>query len=242
MTETIDNPTAASLEARAIETEQLTLNFGPSHPATHGTLRVMMQLDGETIVKATPEIGYLHSGFEKLGEHLNYNQYVTVTDRMNYLSPLCNNVAFALSAERLNGVEVPKRAEYIRDLMCELSRIADHLVCIGMMAVDIGAFTVFLYGFREREKIYDLFELATGTRMTTSYTRVGGLSRDIPEGFIGRVRDFLDQLPHTVEDMVNLLNRNRIWLDRTVDPECTIEPAPAEWECQWLENASPHVQ
>jgi len=217
MKDVIENPTASSLEARAIETEQLTLNFGPAHPATHGTLRIMLQLDGETIVKATPEIGYLHSGFEKLGENLNYNQYITVTDRMNYLSPLCNNVAFAVSAERLMGVEAPKRAQYIRDLMSELSRIADHLVSVGMMAVDIGAFTIFLYGFREREKIYDLFEQATGTRMTTSYTRVGGLSRDIPEDFLKNVRDFLDQLPKTIEDMVNLLNRNRIWLDRTQD-------------------------
>ncbi|GAG09243.1 unnamed protein product, partial [marine sediment metagenome] len=134
-----------TLEAKELSTEKLVLNFGPSHPATHGTLRVIMEIDGELVTKVTPEIGFLHCGFEKLGEHLDYNQYITVTDRMNYLSPMCNNIAFVLAAEKLLDLEVPKRAQYIRVLMCELSRIADHLLQIGMQAVDIGAFTVFLY-------------------------------------------------------------------------------------------------
>ncbi|UCH11702.1 MAG: NADH-quinone oxidoreductase subunit D, partial [Fidelibacterota bacterium] len=193
----------------------MVLNMGPSHPATHGTLRVIVELDGEVITKATPEIGFLHCGFEKLGEHLDFNQFVTVTDRMNYISPLCNNVAYALSAEKLLDLEVPKRAQYIRVLMCELSRIADHLVQIGMQSVDIGAFTVFLYGFRLREKIYDLFELVCGARLTTSYTRVGGLMRDLPDGFEPLARDLLERAPATFKEIDGLLTHNRIWLDRT---------------------------
>ncbi|UCD37423.1 MAG: NADH dehydrogenase (quinone) subunit D [Fidelibacterota bacterium] len=204
-----------TLEAKALSTEKMVLNFGPSHPATHGTLRVIVELDGELVTKAVPEIGFLHCGFEKLGEHLDFNQFVTVTDRMNYISPLCNNVAYALSAEKLLDIKVPKRAQYIRVLMCELSRIADHLVQIGMQAVDIGAFTVFLYGFRLREKIYDLFEMVCGARLTTSYTRVGGLMRDLPENSIPVVYDLLDRLPATLKEIDGLLTHNRIWLDRT---------------------------
>ncbi|UCH11740.1 MAG: NADH dehydrogenase (quinone) subunit D [Fidelibacterota bacterium] len=198
-----------------MSTEKMVLNMGPSHPATHGTLRVIVELDGEVITKVTPEIGFLHCGFEKLGEHLDFNQYVTVTDRMNYISPMCNNVAYALAAERLLDIEVPKRAQYIRVLMCELTRIADHLVQIGMQAVDIGAFTVFLYGFRLRERIYDLFELVCGARLTTSYTRVGGLMRDLPDSFEPLARDLLEQAPATFKEIDGLLTHNRIWLDRT---------------------------
>jgi len=204
-----------TLEAKELSTEKMVLNFGPSHPATHGTLRVVMELDGEIVTKVTPEIGYLHSGFEKLGEHLDYNQFVTITDRMNYLSPLCNNVAFVLSAEQLLDLEVPRRAQYIRVIMCELSRIADHMLQIGMQAVDIGAFTVFLYGFRIREKIYDLFEMACGSRLTTSYTRVGGLMRDLPEAFSPAARDLLAEIPNALREIDGLLSHNRIWLDRT---------------------------
>ncbi len=200
---------------KQIETEKMVINFGPSHPATHGTLRIILELDGEMVLKATPEIGYLHSGFEKLGEHLDYNQYITITDRMNYLSPLCNNVAYALSAEKLMDIEVPKRAQYIRVLMCELSRIADHILAVGMQAVDLGAMTVFLYGFRLREDIYDLFEMATGTRLTTSYTRVGGLMRDLPEGFDKAVLQLLPNVVDVVDDIETLLNKNRIWQQRT---------------------------
>jgi NADH dehydrogenase I D subunit len=204
-----------TLEAKALSTEKMVLNLGPSHPATHGTLRVIVELDGEVITKVTPEIGFLHCGFEKLGEHLDFNQYITVTDRMNYISPMCNNVAYALSAEKLLDIEVPRRAQYIRVFMCELTRIADHLVQIGMQAVDIGAFTVFLYGFRLREKIYDLFELVCGARLTTSYTRVGGMMRDLPDGFESLARDLLDRAPATFKEIDGLLTHNRIWLDRT---------------------------
>ena len=198
-----------------LETDRMVLNYGPHHPATHGTLRIIMELEGETVTKVTPEIGFLHSGFEKLGEDLNFNQYITITDRMNYLSPLCNNVAYALAAEKLMDLEVSKRTEYIRVLMCELSRIADHLLNVGMLAVDLGAMTAFLYGFRAREDIYDLFEKATGTRLTTSYTLVGGLMRDIPEGFDKDVLKVLDEVDEVANDIETLLNKNRIWHDRT---------------------------
>ena len=200
---------------KAMKTERMVLNFGPQHPSTHGTLRIAMELEGETIMKGTPEIGYLHSGFEKLGEYLDYNQYITITDRMNYLSPLCNNVAYALAAEKLIGLEVSKRTEYIRVLMCELSRIADHILNVGMLAVDLGAMTAFLYGFKLREDIYDLFELATGTRLTTSYTLVGGLMRDIPEGFDKAVLKVLNDVDEISSDIETLLNKNRIWQNRT---------------------------
>ena len=199
----------------AVKTERMVLNFGPQHPSTHGTLRIAMELEGETVMKGTPEIGYLHSGFEKLGEYLDYNQYITITDRMNYLSPLCNNVAYALAAEKLIGLEVSKRTEYIRVLMCELSRIADHILNVGMLAVDLGAMTAFLYGFKLREDIYDLFELATGTRLTTSYTLVGGLMRDIPEDYDKAVLKVLDEVGAVAKDIETLLNKNRIWQIRT---------------------------
>ena len=198
-----------------MDTERMVLNFGPQHPSTHGTLRIAMELEGETDMKGTPEIGYLHSGFEKLGEYLDYNQYITITDRMNYLSPLCNNVAYALAAEKLIGLEVSKRTEYIRVLMCELSRIADHILNVGMLAVDLGAMTAFLYGFKLREDIYDLFELATGTRLTTSYTLVGGLMRDIPEDYDKAVLKVLDEVGAVAKDIETLLNKNRIWQIRT---------------------------
>ncbi|MEE9465100.1 MAG: NADH dehydrogenase (quinone) subunit D [Candidatus Neomarinimicrobiota bacterium] len=204
-----------TLTAKELSTEKMVLNFGPSHPATHGTLHIHLEVDGEIITRAEPEIGYLHSGFEKLGEHLNYNQYITITDRMNYLSPMCNNVAFALAAEELLGIEVPKRAQYLRVIMCELSRITDHLLAVGMQAVDIGAFTVFLYGFRVRERIYDLFELVCGSRLTTSYTRVGGMMRDVPDDFVPMCRKVLDEIPATLEQIDGMLSHNRIWLGRT---------------------------
>jgi len=200
---------------KKMETERMVLNFGPQHPSTHGTLRIAMELEGETVMKGTPEIGYLHSGFEKLGEYLDYNQYITITDRMNYLSPLCNNVAYALAAEKLIGLKVSKRTEYIRVLMCELSRIADHILNVGMLAVDLGAMTAFLYGFKLREDIYDLFELATGTRLTTSYTLVGGLMRDIPEDYDKAVLKVLDEVGAVAKDIETLLNKNRIWQIRT---------------------------
>lgn len=191
-----------------------TLNFGPQHPATHTTLRLVLKLDGERVVDARPDIGYLHSGFEKIGEHLDFNQYVTVTDRMNYISPLANNVAWHHAVETLLGLEVPKRCQYLRVIVCELARISDHLLCTGAMGLDTGAFTAFLYAFNQREALYDCFETLCGARFTTSYTRVGGLMHDASPLFLEKVRAFLKSCPKAVDDMERLLNRNRIFVDR----------------------------
>ena len=168
------------------------MNFGPQHPATHTTLRLVLKLDGETVVDAMPDIGYLHSGFEKLGEHLDYNQYVTITDRMNYISPMANNVAWHLAVEKLLGIETPPRCQYIRVIVSELSRITDHLLCLGAMGLDTGAFTHFIYAFNPREQIYDIFEALCGARFTNSYTRVGGLMYDASPKAIQMIRDFLE--------------------------------------------------
>ncbi|HJZ60011.1 MAG TPA: NADH-quinone oxidoreductase subunit D, partial [Gemmataceae bacterium] len=192
-----------------------TLNFGPQHPATHTTLRLILTLDGETIVKAVPDIGYLHSGFEKLGEDLDYNQYVTIVDRMNYISPLANEVAWHHTVEKLLGIEITKRCSYIRTILAELARISDHLLCIGAAALDLGALTAFLYAFNEREKIYNIMETASGQRYHPSYTRVGGLMADVTDGWVEQVRDFVRTFPKAHADIVRLLNRNRIFLDRT---------------------------
>ncbi len=201
--------------ADSLDSERMTLNLGPQHPATHGTLRLVLEMEGERIANCVPDIGYLHTGFEKLGENMNYNQYVVVTDRMNYLSPLANNVGYSMAVEKLLGIEVPERAEYIRVILCELSRIADHLVWLGTHALDIGAFTVFLYGFEQRERLYNIFEAVTGARLTTSYTRVGGVMHDVPTDFVKIVTDFTAQFPKAFEDIDTLLTRNRIWIDRT---------------------------
>ena len=195
--------------------DRWTLNFGPQHPATHTTLRLVLELDGETVIACTPHIGYLHSGFEKLGEHLDYNQYVVVTDRMNYISPMANNIAWHHACERLFGIKITPRCKVIRTLIAELSRIQDHLLCVGTAALDLGAFTAFLYGFNEREIIYDLFEEICGARFTTSYTRVGGLMYDIPDGWPQHVKDFLPRLRKALADMESLLTRNRIFVERT---------------------------
>ncbi len=192
-----------------------TLNFGPQHPATHTTLRLVLKLDGERVVDAIPDIGYLHSGFEKIGEHLDYNQYVTVTDRMNYISPMANNVAWHNAVEKLLGIEVTPRCQYIRVIISELARISDHLVAVGAMGLDTGAFTFFLYAFNQREAIYDIFESLCGARFTNSYTRVGGVSQDMTPLVIEKIRKFVLSFPKTMEDMVRLLNRNRIFVDRT---------------------------
>src|SRR5262245_7635152 len=174
---------AATLERRdGTDQDYLwTLNFGPQHPATHTTLRLILTLDGETIVKAVPDIGYLHSGFEKLGEHLDYNQYITITDRMNYISPVMNEIAWHHVVEKLLDIELTPRCQYIRTILAELSRIQDHLLCVGAAALDLGAFTAFLYAFNQREKIYDIMERASGQRFHPSYTRVGGLAHDVDD-------------------------------------------------------------
>ena len=192
-----------------------TLNFGPQHPATHTTLRIILKLDGERVVDAIPDIGYLHSGFEKIGEHLDYNQYVTVTDRMNYISPMSNNVAWHHAVETLMGVEITPRCKYIRTIISELARISDHLLSNGAVGLDVGAFTFFLYGFYQREVIYDIFETLCGARFTNSYTRVGGVSHDMTPLVIEKIRNFVKTFPKTMVDMERLLNRNRIFVDRT---------------------------
>jgi NADH-quinone oxidoreductase subunit D len=193
-----------------------TLNFGPQHPATHTTLRLVLELDGERIVKCTPDIGFLHSGFEKLGEHLNYNQYVVVTDRMNYVSPMANNLAWHHACEKLFGSAVTPRCQAIRTICAELARIQDHLLCLGCMGLDLGAMTAWFYPFNEREPIMDLFEQISGSRFMTSYTRVGGLKEDMPPGWADRVRDFIgNALPPAIVDFERLLLRNRIFIERT---------------------------
>ena len=192
-----------------------TMNFGPQHPATHTTLRLVLELEGERVVDAMPDIGYLHSGFEKLGESLDYNQYVTVTDRMNYCSPVANNVGWHEAVEKLMGIEVPPRCQYLRVIVAELARITDHLVCNAAVGLDTGAFTYFMYAFNPREMVYDIFEALCGARFTTSYTRVGGLVYDASDKAIEMIRHFLREIPKAIRDMERLLNRNRIFVDRT---------------------------
>jgi NADH dehydrogenase I D subunit len=195
--------------------QEMVVNFGPQHPATHGTLRLVLHLEGERVKKVEPEIGFLHTGFEKLGESRTYNQFIVVTDRMNYMSAMCNNVGFAMACEELLGIEVPPRGQYIRTIMYELSRISDHILCCGLQAMDLGAFSVMLWAFIEREKLYDVFELASGGRLTTSYTRVGGLAFDAPDDLVPRVKAFLPRLETLLGEMTGALSHNRIFLDRT---------------------------
>jgi NADH-quinone oxidoreductase subunit D len=195
-----------------------TLNFGPQHPATHTTLRLVLELDGERIVKATPHIGYLHSGFEKLGEHLNYNQYVTIVDRMDYSAPIYNELAWHLATEKLMGIDLTPRCKVLRTIAGELGRIQSHLLCIGAAGLDLGAFTAFLYGFNEREVIYDIVEYMSGQRFHTSWTRVGGLNMDLPDEdvFKRMVKSFIDdKMPKAADDVERLLTKNRIFVDRT---------------------------
>lgn len=205
---------AISMEP-GLHEKEMVLNFGPQHPACHGTLRQVLTLDGERVKKNEPDLGFLHTGFEKLGEYRTYNQYVVVTDRMNYLSAMANNIGFACAVEELLEIEVPPRAQAIRVMMAELSRISDHILGIGLQGMDLGAFTAMLWAFIEREKVYDVFELSSGGRLTTSYTRVGGLSYDLPEEVPHRVRTFLDRLDPLLEDIEGMLSHNRIFLERT---------------------------
>lgn len=205
--------TDAELESK--EDYLWTLNFGPQHPATHTTLRLVLKLDGERVVDAVPDIGFLHSGFEKEGEHLDYNQYVTITDRMNYISPVANNVAWHGAVEKLLGIQITPRCKYIRTIVTELARISDHLLATGAMGLDVGAFTFFLYAFYQREVLYDIFETLSGQRFHPSLTRVGGLAYDFTPLVIEKIRTFIKNFPKTLDDMERLLNRNRIFVDRT---------------------------
>jgi len=196
-------------------TELMTVNMGPSHPATHGVLRLILTLDGERVIRAVPVVGYLHRGMEKISENKTYTQFIPYTDRLDYLAPLSNNVAFALAVEKLLDVAVTARCATIRILVCELSRISAHLLWLGTHAVDLGAITVFMYTFRERETLYDFFEALTGTRLTTSYTRIGGLSRDLPGGFLDQVGRWLDHFAKELDEYETLLTKNTIWVERT---------------------------
>jgi NADH-quinone oxidoreductase subunit D len=195
--------------------DTMTINMGPQHPSTHGVLRLILTLDGETIVKAVPDIGYLHTGIEKTAEGKSYFKSLVLTDRMDYLAPLCNNLGYSLAVEKLLGIDVPERALYARVILAELQRIASHLVWLGSSALDLGAQSVFLYCFREREQILDIFEMCSGVRMMTSYIMPGGLQADLPEGFEQKVRDFLDIFPSRLREYHDLLTNNRLWVDRT---------------------------
>src|SRR5438132_1056179 len=225
-THEIESPDVAARAAQAAQRaeaagdllgEKLIINMGPSHPATHGVLRLVLELDGEIITKCTPEIGYLHRGDEKIAEAMQYNQFVPYTDRLDYLAPLANNVAYALAVEKLMGWEIPPRGKAIRVICCELARISAHLMGFGAMALDLGAMTVFLYTFEEREKIYDLCELLTGARFTTSYTRIGGQIRDLPANFIPQLNAFLESFTSQLDECDRLLTRHRLLADPTSD-------------------------
>ena len=207
MTATIDTVTGAA--------NTMVLNMGPQHPSTHGVLRVVLELNGEIVVKARPVIGYLHTGIEKNMESKTYSQALTMTDRIDYLAPLSNNLCYCLAVEKILGLEIPKRAQYIRVLLTELTRIASHLVSLGTHAIDLGAMTVFLYTFREREEIMKIFEYVSGQRMMTSYFRIGGLALEPPPNWLDRVRRLIDSLPAHVDEYEGLLTNNRIWLGRT---------------------------
>ena len=208
---------SAAVDQAVLDGEKLVLNMGPSHPSTHGVLRIVLELDGEVIVSADPDVGYLHRGDEKIAENMTWHQFIPYTDRLDYLAPLANNVAYSCAVEKLMGYELPERAKVIRVICCELARISSHLVGVGCCAMDVGAMTVFLYTFTEREKIYNLYELLTGARFTTSFTRIGGMARDLPDGFVEGLKLFLEQFPKMIGEVERLLNRNPIFLARMKD-------------------------
>ncbi len=194
--------------------QTMVLNMGPQHPSTHGVLRLVLEIDGETVVSMAPDIGYLHTGIEKTAEAKFYQQVVPLTDRIDYLSPMCNNLCYCLAVEKLLGLEIPERAQTIRVLLNELTRIQSHLVWLGTHAMDIGALTVFLYCFREREELLRLFEAVAGQRMMTSYFRIGGLSMEPPAGWFARVQKFLNMMPSKIAEYEGLLSGNPIWYSR----------------------------
>ncbi len=197
--------------------ERMLINIGPQHPATHGVLRLVVELDGETVVKVIPHIGYLHSSFEKLGEYRHWNQIIPLTDRMDYLAPLIYNCAYAMAVEKLMGIEVTERCKVVRVICMELDRIFSHLLWLGTTAIDVGAFTVFLWTFQERERVYDLHEALTGARITTSATRIGGMMADLPVGWIESLQRFVNEVPRTLDEVETLLTHNQIWIGRNKD-------------------------
>jgi NADH-quinone oxidoreductase subunit D len=192
----------------------MVLNMGPQHPATHGVLRVLLRLDGETVIKCVPELGYLHRGYEKLAENTTYHEFIPHTDRLDYLAPMSNNVGIALAIENALGIEAPPRAQWIRTLICELARVSSHLLAAGATCMDVGALTVFLWTFAEREYMYDLFELICGARFTTSYTRIGGVANDIPDWVLKKIREWAIKFTDQLTACEGLVNRNRIFVDR----------------------------
>jgi NADH-quinone oxidoreductase subunit D len=206
-------------ELQELHGDKMVLNMGPSHPATHGVLRLVLELDGEIVTKAEPDVGYLHRGDEKIAENMTYTQFIQYTDRLDYLAPLANNVAYTLAVEKLLGIhdKLPERCQYIRVICCELARVSSHLLGLGVFAMDVGAMTLFLHTFTEREKIYNLIESLTGARFTTTYTRIGGLSRDLPEGWIDQLKRFLSEVVVAVDELDRMLTRNKIFIDRTKD-------------------------
>ena len=197
------------------EKQYMTINMGPQHPATHGVLRVVLELDGEVIVKATPHIGHLHRGVEKLAESKTYHQVIPLTDRLDYTNGMGNNLAYVLAVEKLLGIDVPKRAQVLRVIMAELQRIAAHLIWLGTHVLDIGAITPIFYTFREREDVLRIFEEVAGGRLTPTYLRIGGVAKDLPEGIEGKIRDFVESFPKRMEEYETLLTQNVIWLNRT---------------------------
>ena len=197
----------------ALENEMI-LNMGPQHPATHGVLRLVLRLDGETVVACVPELGYLHRGYEKLAENMSYYEFIPHTDRLDYISPMANNVAWVLAVEKLAGIEAPPRAQYLRMLIAELARITSHLVAIGSFAMDVGALTIFLWTLREREKVLDIWDMLCGARFTNSYTRIGGVANDIPPEAIAKTKWFIDQFDENLLECEKLVNTNRIFIDR----------------------------
>src|SRR6266849_9344711 len=201
----------------AVHGDQMVINMGPSHPSTHGVLRLVLTLDGEVVKAVQPHLGYLHRGMEKIAETMTYHQFIPYTDRLDYLAPLSHNVAYVLAVEKLMGITVPPRAQVIRVLCCEIARISAHLLWLGTGALDLGASTVLFQSFRERETLYNLLELITGTRLTTSHPRVGGLARDLPPKLIPELKESLRRFPAQVDEYEKLLTRNRIWLKRTQD-------------------------
>jgi NADH-quinone oxidoreductase subunit D len=207
-------PSQFEVANQALDT-QMTLSFGPQHPSTHGVLRLELVLDGETVIKCVPDIGYLHTGMEKLFEYKKYQQGIVITDRMDYLNPLGNNLAYCMAVEKLLGIEIPERAQVIRVMMCELQRLGSHMVWLGTHALDIGAMSVFFYCFRQREKILNLIEAASGERMTPSYFRIGGLMMDLPAGFERRMEQFIRDFPAAHKQFMDLLAGNRIFQNRT---------------------------
>jgi len=209
--------------------DTMTLNMGPQHPSTHGVFRVVLEMDGEMVTSSDPDIGYLHTGIEKTGESKLYAHCIPMTDRLDYLNPPGNNLAFCLSVEKLLQTEIPERADYLRVIMCELTRVASHLLWLGTHALDIGAMTVFLYCWRERELILDLNEMISGVRMMTSYVRVGGVMKDATPEWIAGVKHVIDILPEKVDEYESLLTNNPIWMDRTIGAGVMTKEEAIKW-------------